>query len=75
MDKKELIVKCEDNCSCISFDKWLDEEDYYVTFYKSYQGSSFLSKIKDMWKILRGKNVIGFEVILKEDDFTKIRNF
>lgn len=32
--KKELIVKCDCNCSCLSLDKF-EEEVYYVTLYKS----------------------------------------
>jgi hypothetical protein len=74
-DKKEVIVKCNDNCSCMSIDKWLDEEFYYVTFYTSYTSYTLWSKLKDIWKILRGKDITTHEIVLDEEDFNKIRNF
>lgn len=35
MNKKEIIVRCFDGCSCMSVTKWDDETDYFVMFYKS----------------------------------------
>jgi hypothetical protein len=74
-NKNELVVKCVDNCSCLSIDKWSDETDYYVTFYKSYQTMTFWYRVKDAIKILLGKDVVGTEVVLTENDFNKIKNF
>jgi hypothetical protein len=73
--KSELIVKCVDNCSSLSIDKWSDEQDYYVTFYKSYQTKTFWFRVKDAIKILLGKDVVGTDVVLTENDFNKIKNF
>jgi len=74
-NKKELILKCEDNCSCVSVDKWENEPIYYLTFYKSYPNKNLFGRIKDaFWHIL-GRDIVGTEVLLDEDDFEKIRNF
>jgi hypothetical protein len=74
-EKTEIIVKCADNCSCMSIDKWSDDSDYYVTFYKSYQTKSLWFRIKDALNILRGKDVVGTDIVLKPEDFTKLKNF
>jgi hypothetical protein len=73
--KKELIVKCNDNCSCLSVDKWDDEDTYFITTYKSYTDVSWLTRFKDIWKIIKGEDVVGTEIILKESDYDKLRNF
>ena len=73
--KKELIVKCNDNCSCLSVDKWDGEDDYFITTYKSYTDVSWLTRFKDIWKIIKGEDVVGTEIILKESDYDKLRNF
>jgi hypothetical protein len=75
MEKKELIVKCTDNCSCLSIDKFEDETQYYVTTYKSYKSSSWAARLLDIWRILLGINVVDAELILSEEDFEKIRQY
>lgn len=73
--EKSLIVKCNDNCSAISIDKWDDDGVYYITTYKSYNGVSFKGKIKDIWKIIKGLDVINNELILGTEEFNKIKKF
>lgn len=73
--EKSLIVKCNDNCSAISIDKWDDDDVYYITTYKSYNGVSFMGKIKDIWKIIKGLDVINNELILGTKEFNKIKKF
>ena len=73
--KKELIVKCVDNCSCLSVDKYDDCGDHYITLYKSYSGKSFWFRLKDIWKILVGDRVSSFDIVLSGEDFSKIKRF
>jgi hypothetical protein len=73
--KKELIVKCTDNCSCLSVDKWDGEDDYFITTYKSYSTKNWLDRIKDIIRIIKGEDVVGTEIVLKESDYDKLRNF
>lgn len=75
VNKKEMVVKCVDNCSCLSIDKFDDENEYYVTFYKSYDNKRFLYRIKDALNTLLGKNIVGTEIVLSEEDFNKLKNF
>lgn len=76
-DKKtEVIVKCKDNCSCLSIDKFDNEsDDYFITIFKSYSTKTFTERLKDIFRILKGKSVIDFEIILTNEDFNKLRNF
>ena len=74
-NKTEVIVKCTDNCSCLSIDKWDDDPEYFVTLYNSYTDASLSRKLSDIWKIIRGRQIHHTEVILSEEDFNKIRNF
>lgn len=74
-NKKEMIVKCVDNCSCLSVDKFDNENEYYVTFYKSYSDKRFTYRIKDALNTLLGKNVVGTEIVLSGEDFNKLKNF
>lgn len=74
-EKRELIVKCTDNCSCVSVDKWSDEDFYYLTFYKSYTEKGLWFRLKKAFKVLMGRDIIGAELVLEEEDFNKIRKF
>jgi hypothetical protein len=47
MEKSELIVKCTDNCSCMSIDKYEDEPEYYITTYKSYAVKGWRDRLID----------------------------
>jgi len=76
MEKKEILVKCGDNCSAMSVDKFDDDEDeYFITFYNSYEDCSWFKKIKAIWKILRGRNIHNSEIILSKEEYNKLRNF
>ena len=78
-NKNEVVVKCWDNCSCLSVDVWDEDKDiekeYFITFYNNYNDTSFRKKIVDIWKIIRGKKIYNQDLILDEEDFDKIRNF
>lgn len=76
-DKRtEVIVKCRDNCSCLSVDRFEDEpNDYYITTYKSYSTKSFTERLKDIWIIIKGESVVDTELVLTEEDYNKLRNF
>jgi len=75
MEKSELIVKCTDNCSCMSIDKYEDEPEYYITTYKSYAVKGWRDRLIDAWSVLLGGRVVDTEIILSEEDFDKIRNY
>ena len=77
-NKNEVIVKCQDNCSCMSVDCWDEDEfdnQYFITFYNSYGDTTIFNKLKDIWKIIRGKKIYNTDLVLTEKDFDKIRNF
>jgi hypothetical protein len=74
MDNREsVIVKCEDNCSALSIDKWDNDDIYYITTYKSYNSVSFKNKLRDIWRILNGLDVINNELLLNKEEFDKIK--
>lgn len=75
MEKTELIVKCTDNCSCLSIDKFEDEPVYYITTYKSYATKSWRDKWIDIWGIILGHNVVDTEIILTQEEFDKLKNY
>lgn len=55
--------------------KWDDENEYFITFYKSYE-NSFWYRFKEAFKyVFLGKDIIGTELILEEKDFGRLRNF
>lgn len=73
-NKKEVIIKCTDNCSCMSIDKFNDEPEYYITFYRSYGNKSIWGRIKDVYNILMGNDVINHELIVYKNDIDKLIN-
>jgi hypothetical protein len=75
-DKRtEIIVKCKDNYSCLSVDKYDNENDYYITTYKSYSTKSFSERLEDIWRIIKGESVVDTELVLTEEDYNKLINF
>lgn len=74
-DKTEVIIKCADNCSCMSVDKWDDDEEYFITFYNAYYDSTFGKKLGDIWKIIRGRQISTSELVVSKEDYEKLRNF
>ena len=74
-ERSEVIVKCVDNCTCMSVDKFNDDTDYYITFYKSYGNKSLWGRVKEAWKSIRGLNTDLNEIVLTKEDYQKLRNF
>lgn len=75
MEKTELIVKCTDNCSCLSIDKFDDEPLYFITTYKSYSTKDWRDRLVDIWNIILGHNVVDTEIVLSEEEFDKLKNY
>jgi hypothetical protein len=75
MEKTELIIKCVDNCSCLSIDKYEDEPMYYVTTYKSYATKDWRDRLVDAWSVLLGHTVVDTEIVLTEEEFNKLKNY
>jgi hypothetical protein len=74
-EKKSLVLKCNDNCSALSVDNWDNDDIYFITTYKSYSTKSVTDRLKDIWRIVKGEDVIGTEIILNESDYDKLRKF
>ena len=75
-ERKELLVRCSDGCSIVSFDKFNDElEETIVTVYKSYSGDTLGRRISKAWAILTGGSVLSGEVFISKEEFEKIKEF
>ena len=74
-ERSEVIVKCVDNCTCMSVDKFNDDTDYYITFYKTYGNKSLWGRVKEALKTIRGLNSDLNEIVLTKEDYQKLRNF
>ena len=74
-ERSEVIVKCVDNCTCMSVDKFNDDTDYYITFYKTYGNKSLWGRVKEAWKTIIGLNSDLNEIVLTKEDYQKLRNF
>lgn len=75
MEETKLIVKCTDNCSCLSVDKFDDEPLYFITTYKSYSKKGWRDRLVDAWNVLLGFEVVDTEIVLTEEEFNKLRKF
>lgn len=73
--RTEIIVKCVDNCTCLSVDKFDDSTDYYITFYKSHGKKSLWGRIKSAWKTIKGDNEDLNEIVLTHDDYERLKKF
>jgi len=72
-DKKEIMLPCTCSCSVLSVSKWSDDEDYYFQFYNSYNlSSSFWTRLKEAWRVLRGHYNKGVGIVVSEEDFKKL---
>lgn len=75
VSSKELTIKCTDNCTVLSIDKWSDEEYYFLTFYKNHK-PSFWYRLKQAFKYaFKGERMLLADIIVKEEDFNKLREF
>jgi len=72
--RSEVVVKCVDNCTCMSVDKFNDDTDYYITFYKSYGNKSLWGRLKEAWRAIRGLNSNLNEIVLTQEDYKKFKN-
>jgi hypothetical protein len=59
----------------MSVDKFNDDTDYYITFYKTYGNKSLWNRVKEAWKTIRGLNSDLNEIVLTKEDYQKLRNF
>lgn len=74
-EKKEIILPCTCLCSMLSITKYSDENEYYFQFYNSYNSSkSFIGRIKEAWRVLRGYYNSSFGLVVSEEDFKKLIN-
>lgn len=70
-EKKSVLLKCVCSCSAIDVTKWEDEEEYYITFYESFNSNqSFFARIKNA---LIGKNNSNHGIVLSTEDFKKLK--
>jgi hypothetical protein len=75
-EKDELVIKCADNCSAISLDKFEDDETFFITFYRSFdRNKGVWFKLKTIWKILFGGIIHDTELILTKEDIVKIEDW
>jgi hypothetical protein len=75
-ERKELLVRCTDGCSIVSFDKSNDGlEETIVTVYKSYSGDTLGRRISKAWAILTGGSFCSGEVFISKEEFEKIKEF
>ena len=74
-----LLVKCEGHCHILEIvnDNDFDcETFFYVTVWSQYPNSiSFRDRLKAIWKLIRGKNLDGGDVVITQSDATNIVNF
>lgn len=75
-ERKELLVRCTDGCSIVSFDKFNDEMDEtIVTVYKSWSGDRLSTRISRAWAVLTGGSHYIGEVFISKEEFEKIKQF
>lgn len=73
-EKKELIIKCTDNCSCLSIDNWEGEDSYFIMTYKN-ERKPFWYRLREAIKYVMGYKIVDVDLILTEKEFNKIREF
>ena len=64
-----------ESVSDMSVDKFNDDTDYYITFYKTYGNKSLWGRVKEAWKTIRGLNSDLNEIVLTKEDYQKLKNF
>lgn len=76
LNRKEMITICNCESEAIRLIKYTGEDEYYLQWLVSYTpNSSFLARCKEAFKVLRGKYINRFDVVLSSADFYKIKNF
>ena len=89
-DKEELFVPCDccGRCTILSFNydenEWNNEihKEVYISAYKTtwheVQGSVFdilFRRIKQAWLMLIGKEYLAYEIVLEEENITKLKDW
>jgi hypothetical protein len=77
-ERKELLLRCTDGCSIISFDRFEDENEWdetIVTVYRSYSGDTLGRRISKAWAILTGGSHHLGEVFISKKELEKIKEF
>lgn len=72
--KKELILKCTDNCSCLSIDNWEGEDSYFIMTYKN-ERKPLWYRFREAIKYIMGYKIVDVDLILTEEEFNKLREF
>ena len=81
-NENELIINCDCGCDDGIHLKIEDYEDgtyaflTYINgnFYKE-QSFSFVSKLKKIWAIIRGKDFYYSDIVMKKEDFEKFKEW
>lgn len=71
--KKELILKCTCNCSCLSIDSW-GKDEYFITTYKN-ERKPLWYRFREAIKYIMGYKIVDVDLILTEEEFNKLREF
>lgn len=74
--EKELYLSCECGTEALKLNRFIGEEDYYLTVFK-YKGSvlTFFARFKMAWKVLRGKGINTSEIVLSKKNWDKLKKF
>ena len=76
----EISVPCDCHCSVIlvtEFEQWGDDpQQFNIDFYTKYKSKPyFRDRIKNIWAILRGKEVIDDEIVLSPEHIRELMKF
>ncbi len=71
--KTSVVIECEDKCSAISLTKWKDEDSVDIFIYKSFN-DGFWTRFKNAIRVLRGKNYLLADLVVRGDEINKIKN-
>ena len=70
--RKDLYLPCTCETELLRVSKWEDDEEVYFSVYSFFaQKYSFLERLK----FLFGGKIKSCEIILKEEDFNKLKSF
>jgi len=79
INNNSLLVKCHGCCHILEIvnDNDFDSEPlFYVTVWSQYPNSiSFIDRLEAIWKLIRGKNLDGGDVIITQSDAADVINF
>lgn len=68
----EVVLKCDCLSEVITLTEEVDEgyeDTIYMNVYRMYDHEqTWKSRLKDIWKILRGKQIVAYDFILSKKD-------